>query len=414
MILGTGTDIVEISRIKDLCGNTRFMEKMFTFKEREYLKQKGPESTAGYFCAKEATSKALGTGFSGFKFTDIEIIKKEGVPLILLHGNAFNIACSMGIKEIHISISHCRNYATAIAIAEGKEELITTGNIDLCKIAKEEYPMSIFKVRAKDGHKGDYGKIGIIGGSDQMSGALVLAARAAFRSGAGLVTCVIPKAILDRVGSLIIEATYIVCKDKAGFIDLTNEELDKVIQSCDVLGFGVGIGRTEEIKNALKYIIEHCPKPLVIDADGLFALAELKACLKRAEGKIILTPHRGEMARLLGCDISYVNKNPLEAAENFAKEFNCIVLLKGANTIVTDGAKSYINKTGNPGMASGGSGDVLTGIISSFIGQGYEVFDAAALGAYLHGLAGDNAYKRYGYGLTARDIIDFLGICLKG
>jgi hydroxyethylthiazole kinase-like uncharacterized protein yjeF len=414
MILGTGTDIIEISRIRDVASSTRFMEKMFTINEIEYLKLKGPESTAGYFCAKEATSKALGTGFSGFKFTDIEIIKKDGAPSILLHGNAFKIALSKGINEVHVSISHSRNYATAIAIAEGKYESDISESSDFCEASKDEYPMSIFKARNKNSHKGDYGKVGIIGGCDNMSGALILAARAALRSGAGLVTCVIPKVILGRVGSLVVEATYITCKDRDGYIILDKETLDNVIEKSNVLGFGVGIGRTEEIKNALVYIIEHCTKPIVIDADGLNALAEVKDCLKRSKGKIILTPHCGEMARLLNGDINIIKEDPLKVAKNFAKEYNCILLLKGSNTIVTDGDKVYINKTGNPGMASGGSGDVLTGIISSLIGQGYDEFDAAALGAYLHGIAGDNAYRKYGYGLTAGDIIDFLGIYLKG
>jgi ADP-dependent NAD(P)H-hydrate dehydratase / NAD(P)H-hydrate epimerase len=122
----------------------------------------------------------------------------------------------------------------------------------------------------------------------------------------------------------------------------------------------------------------------------------------------------GEMAKLTNLDIEYINCNKQEVAMDFAKEYNCIVLLKGANTIVTDGNKIYVNTTGNPGMASGGSGDALTGIIVSLIGQGYSAFDSAALGAYLHGMAGDRAFSQYGYGLIASDIIDCIGNYLKG
>jgi hydroxyethylthiazole kinase-like uncharacterized protein yjeF len=414
MILGTGTDIIEISRIKNIYNNSRFLEKMFNINEIEYLKLKGSESTAGYFCAKEAVSKALGTGFSGFKFTDIEIIKKAGAPFVLLHGRALEIARSRGIIEIYVSISHSRNYATAIAVAEGDSRLSIIGNTNLCAEAKSDYPMSIFKKRNIDSHKGDFGKVFIVGGSYNMSGAVILATKAALRVGAGLVTCVIPKSIIDRVGSSVIESTYHACSEKDGYIELSNEEIDSIIQKCDVIGFGVGIGRTSGVKKALSYLLENSNKPVVVDADGLSVLAGMKGCLKCAKTKIILTPHVGEMARLLDVDVNYVNNNRIETAKNFAKEYNCIVLLKGSNTIVTNGSRVYINKTGNPGMASGGSGDVLTGIITGLIGQGYDTFDAAALGAYLHGIAGDDAYKRYGYGLTAGDIIDFIGIYLKG
>jgi holo-[acyl-carrier protein] synthase len=120
MILGIGTDIIEIFRIEKLIKNTNFMGKFFTESERLYLEKKGPESTAGYFSAKEAVVKAIGTGFSGFKFTDVEIIKKNSVPHVELHGKAKNIANERGIEKIHVSISHCKSYATAVAVAEGK------------------------------------------------------------------------------------------------------------------------------------------------------------------------------------------------------------------------------------------------------------------------------------------------------
>ncbi|SKA87955.1 holo-[acyl-carrier-protein] synthase [Caloramator quimbayensis] len=119
MIIGVGTDIIEINRIEKLINNTRFMEKFFTSGEREYLKIKKAESAAGYFCAKEAISKALGTGFSGIKFTDIEIIKVNSAPKVLLHGKALDIANKMGIKNINVSISHCKEYAVSCAVAEG-------------------------------------------------------------------------------------------------------------------------------------------------------------------------------------------------------------------------------------------------------------------------------------------------------
>ncbi|WDC85913.1 NAD(P)H-hydrate dehydratase [Caloramator sp. mosi_1] len=159
----------------------------------------------------------------------------------------------------------------------------------------------------------------------------------------------------------------------------------------------------------MSYLLEKSTKPLVIDADGLNMLLSIKARLKTKKCQVVLTPHPGEFSRLTGLDVEYINKNRVDVAVNFAKEYGCILLLKGASTVVTDGDRVYINTTGNPGMATGGSGDVLTGIILSLIGQGYAPYDAALLGAYIHGCAGDLAYKKYGNGLVASDIIEYIG-----
>lgn len=416
MILGTGIDILEISRIRKLIENDKFYEKMFTEAEISFLKQRAPESTAGYFCAKEAVSKALGTGFSGFKFTDIEILKRNSAPYVILHGNALEIAAQKKIKHISISISHCKEYASAIAIAEGIDEL--TGSAVSCDARTKDiscdYPASILKKRDLDCHKGDFGRVYVIGGSFNMSGAVILTAKAAIRTGAGLVTCVIPKSIIDRVGSNVVEATYLPCDEIEGLVSLSNIDINRIIERSDAIAIGVGIGISNNIANSLKYLIKNSTKPLVIDADAITMLASFRDCLLNAGCEIVLTPHPGEMARLIQKDIDYVNNNRLEVAKSFAKKYNCIVLLKGYKTIVTDGNKVYINTTGNPGMATGGSGDVLTGIITSLIGQGYGALDAATLGAYIHGSAGDMAFKRFGYGLTAGDITDFIGIYLKG
>lgn len=412
MIISTGIDIIEISRIEKNAKNQRFLKKLFTEIEMQYLGSKNIESTAGYFCAKEAVAKALGTGFSGFLFTDIEIVKKDKAPYVVLHGNAKKIAFEKQIECIHISISHCNEYATAIALAEGSERAEKL-NLNY-KIQKNMYPLSIIKKRSSDSHKGDYGKLFIVGGNKNMSGAIILATKASLRSGVGLVTCVIPECILDRVGNQVIEATYLACPELEGFIELSEKDLDLIQTRADVVAFGVGLGKTKGLKENLKYLLKTNIKPMVIDADGINMLADIKSDLKNHNGDIVLTPHTGEMANLIGRDIAFVNENRLEVAKKFAFEYNCILLLKGSNTIVTNGTRVYVNETGNPGMATGGSGDVLTGVIASLLSQGYETFDAAALGACVHGMAGDMAYEKYGNGLIAGDIIDFLGICLKG
>ncbi|WP_203636195.1 NAD(P)H-hydrate dehydratase [Thermobrachium celere] len=248
-----------------------------------------------------------------------------------------------------------------------------------------------------------------MGGCYYMSGAVTLAAKSALRTGSGIVTCVVQGSIVDRIASFLPEATYKVCGETDGYITLKNEDVDEIIKNYDAVAIGVGLGKNQNFISSLSYILENSTKPLIIDADGLNLLCSIKEKLNIKKCPIILTPHPGEFSRLTGLSIDYINKNRVEVALKFAKEYECIVLLKGASTVVTDGEMVYINTTGNTGMATGGSGDVLTGIILSLVGQGYSPYDAAVLGAYLHGAAGDWAYKKYGNGLVASDIIEYIG-----
>lgn len=277
----------------------------------------------------------------------------------------------------------------------------------------ENYPIDMLRVRDRDTHKGDYGRVYILGGSYNMSGAVILGAKAAMRSGCGLVTCVIPKSIIDRVGSCAIESTYIPVEEIDGCINPSRDEIDKIMDKADAIAIGPGMGRANHLKNIIKYLLENYNKYMVIDADGINMIRDEKQSLIKARAEIVLTPHAGEMAGLTGLDVSYINQNRVAAAKKFALEYNCTFILKGSGTVVTDGKRTYINTTGNPGMAAGGSGDVLTGITASFLAQGYEPYKAAAISSYLHGLAGDRAYESYGFGLTAGDIINHMGESLK-
>lgn len=300
-------------------------------------------------------------------------------------------------------------YVSGISIPKQcikKQGIITYSNY-------ENYPIDMLKARNMDTHKGDYGRVYILGGSYNMSGAVILGAKAAMRSGCGLVTCVIPKSIIDRVGSCVIESTYIPVEEIDGCINPSKDEIDKVIDKADAIAIGPGLGRSDHLKNIIKYTLENYNKYMVIDADGINMIKDEKQSLIKSKAKIVLTPHVGEMAGLTGLDVSYINQNRVDAAKKFALEYGCILILKGASTVVTDGKRTYINTTGNPGMASGGSGDVLTGITVSFLAQGYEPYKAAVISSYLHGLAGNRAYERYGFGLTAGDIINYMGESLK-
>ena len=268
------------------------------------------------------------------------------------------------------------------------------------------------KPRAVDSHKGDYGKVCIIAGSVGMSGAAALAGRSALRAGAGLVRVATPKSILPIVASIEPSFTTIALpEDSAGRISAKaiNIILEAVAEN-DVMAFGPGIGTSGALRFILKNLLDQQNLRLVIDADGLNNLASLKNWPARLKAKLILTPHPGEMRRLWsGLLREELPADRQQQALQLSQRTNAIVVLKGAGTVVTDGDKVYINKTGNPGMATAGSGDVLTGIITALLGQGLNYFDAAVLGVYLHGLAGDIAAEKFGrVSLMATDIIDSL------
>ena len=266
--------------------------------------------------------------------------------------------------------------------------------------------------RAIDGHKGDYGKVCIIAGSVGMSGAAALAGRSALRAGAGLVRVATPKSILPIVASIEPSFTTIALpEDSLGRISAKaiNIILEAVAEN-DVMAFGPGIGTSGALRSILETLLEQQMLRLIIDADGLNNLAGIKNWPARLKAKLILTPHPGEMKRLWsGLLREELPADRQEQAIQLAKRTNAIVVLKGAGTVVTDGEKVYINKTGNPGMATAGSGDVLTGIITALLGQGLSNFDAAVLGVYIHGSAGDVAAQKLGQtSLIATDIIDSL------
>jgi len=266
--------------------------------------------------------------------------------------------------------------------------------------------------RAVDAHKGNFGKVCIIAGSVGMSGAAALAGRSALRAGAGLVRVATPKSILPIVASIEPSFTTIsLAEDSAGRISAKaiNVIVDAVGEN-DVLAFGPGIGISQGLRSILEMLLEQEHLPLVVDADGLNNLSRIKDWPTKLKANLILTPHPGEIKRLW----SSVFREQLpfdrqQQAGQLAQRTKSIVVLKGAGTVISDGEKVYINQTGNAGMATAGSGDVLTGVITALIGQGLTNFDAAVLGVYVHGLAGDIAAERYGQvSLMATDIIESL------
>jgi len=268
------------------------------------------------------------------------------------------------------------------------------------------------KSRKPDSHKGDFGRVCIIAGSLGMSGAAALAGRSALRAGAGLVRVATPKSVLAIVAAIEPSFTTIpLAEDSAGRISAKaiNTILDAAGEN-DCLAFGPGVGVSGALRTVLEALLGQEKLKLIIDADGLNNLALIKDWPAKTKGGLIVTPHPGEMKRLW----SGLFREPLpperqNQAAQLAHRSKTVVVLKGAGTVVTDGQKVYINKTGNPGMATAGSGDVLTGVMTALLGQGLSSFDAAVLAVYIHGLAGDIAAERTGQiSLIATDIIQSL------
>ena len=266
--------------------------------------------------------------------------------------------------------------------------------------------------RYADTHKGSYGHVLAVAGARGKTGAAILSCRAAMRAGAGLVTLAAPRALNSIfAGSLVEVMTEPLGDDSSEQLEmLTDGDWRRLLERKNVLLFGPGIGVSDATRHAMCWLLRNLSLPWVIDADGLNNLALELDRLRHAKTPPILTPHPGEMARLIGKDTATVNADRIEIARDFAVAHHCHLILKGARTVVaTADGKIFINPTGNPGMASGGMGDVLAGIIAALLGQGLSAADAMKLGVYLHGYIGDRVAESRGpIGLLASDIVDGL------
>ena len=275
----------------------------------------------------------------------------------------------------------------------------------------DHYVKNCLPFRAKDAHKGNCGRVSVIAGSQGLTGAAALATTGALRSGAGLVTLGIAASLHNLME---IKLTEVMTKPwpeiVGGAIGLKAlPYMEELAGQSDVSLIGPGLGRHEETKSVVKQFVKGACRPLVIDADALVALADEIDILQQTEALSVLTPHPGEMAILTGLTVEEISQDRLYVARQAAIDWASIVVLKGAGTIVAfpDG-EAFINPTGNPGMATGGTGDVLAGIIAGFIAQGLSSHDAAVAGVYVHGLAGDMAIAGGMIGMTATDLVSFI------
>lgn len=246
--------------------------------------------------------------------------------------------------------------------------------------------------RPAKSHKGSFGKVLVVAGSEMMSGACYLAAKAAYSVGAGLVRVVSTENNREILLSSLPEILF-----------STRDELAEGVDWADVVVIGPGIGLTEEAEDMVRYVLENAPVPTVIDGDGIRILSKVTDCVT---DNFVLTPHVKEMSYLTGMSITELQRDILGTTVDTAQQWGCIVVQKDARTVVSDGTEGYINLCGNSGMATGGSGDVLAGVVGGLLGQGLEPFAAAKLGVYLHGLAGDEMLGERGtYGMMASDLI---------
>ena len=396
-----GIDIIEIERIQNAVLNKNgFLERVFTPKEIEYFRKNGCryETLAGFFAVKEALSKYLGTGIRGIKFSDIETEHDEyGAPFV----------CCMGRRaEVSVSISHNRTTAVAVVCGDDCEE-ICVRNEEMTKLLPK---------RAEDANKGSCGKVFITAGSRGMTGAAYLAARAALRCGSGLVTVGTPESEQRVLACKLTEAMTVALPCKDGIISRDAAfEIVKRCKGADAAVIGPGLGRSRDIMTVIEELVKAYDKTLIIDADGINALSENIDILSEKKCSVILTPHPGEMSRLTGLAIDEIQADRENIAKDFAEKSGAVVVLKGKGTVIAapDGRIS-VNETGNCGMATGGTGDVLSGVIASFAAQGLEPFEAARLGVYIHGRAGDIAKDCIGiHGLLAGDVAEALPKAIK-
>jgi len=274
--------------------------------------------------------------------------------------------------------------------------------------------------RKSNTHKGSYGRVLVLAGSPGLTGAACLCSKAALRSGSGIVTLGVPQSlnpVMEAKLTCVMTHPLPETKDHT----LSNKgkmEIKELCESHDIVALGPGLSQQPETKKLILWLIKNIDSDMVVDADGLNALADDVKVLHKIKKNVVLTPHPGEMSRLTGLGAAKdVQKDRLNTASQFVQliqkklsnERRLILVLKGDKTIVADSGKVYVNRTGNPGMATAGAGDVLTGIIASLIGQGHDVFDASQLGVYVHGLAGDIAANKKGeLSMIASDIIEYL------
>ncbi|MBI2343609.1 MAG: NAD(P)H-hydrate dehydratase [Deltaproteobacteria bacterium] len=317
---------------------------------------------------------------------------------------------TFGLPKLGHLLGEAADYVGRLHIVDiGIPSALVTALADVPVINGPEVFAAHWPARRRESHKGDYGAALVIAGSRQMPGAGYMASRAALRMGCGTVTYALPEQAYTRFDLSAVEVMMAPCADDGSgfFTPASLSALRAVLQRKEAIAIGPGVGREEATRALFLQLLPHCASPLVVDADALWALADAPSVWSRIKVPWSITPHPGEMARLMGITTEAVQHDRLAVARTCAERTGAIVVLKGARTVIAapDGSV-WINPTGNSGMATAGSGDVLTGMIVGLLAQGMATDHAAAAAVYLHGIAGDLAIQQQGEeGLIAADLI---------
>ncbi len=410
-MINCGVDLVSVSHMERCLKNPRFQTRVFSAEEQEMLKDlsdiRRAESAAANFAAKEAFAKALGTGVRGFSLSEISVLRRpNGAPYLLCSGKAKQLLEQRRCTA-SVTLSHDGGMACAVVLLQKKEasSLPALAPERIQRLQKRfgpsfsggtpitpELVRSLFPHRAPDSHKGSYGKLTILAGCKNYRGAAALCTHAALRSGAGVITLASVEPVIQAVAAKLYEPVYhpLAMDDNGTISALALPELSELAQTSSAFLLGCGLGISESTQTLTEQLVQTISCPLILDADGINCAARRIDILRTAKGSLILTPHLGEMSRLCGKPISEIKADPISTAKEFAAEYRAVVVLKDAVTVIAlpDG-RVYLNTTGNAGMARGGSGDVLAGMIAAFAAQGLEPGAAAVCGVYLHGAAGD-------------------------
>ncbi len=377
----------------------------------------------------------FGTGFRGQARGEaaelINAINRTGTPVLAVDipsgvsadtgsadGAAIRAAATitMGLPKVGLLVFPGADLAGSIFVADiGYPGTLSSDSSVPTHLVTSEMVRALLPVRRPDSHKGDYGRILIVAGSVGFTGAAVLATQGALRSGAGLVTLAVPKSVYPIIASHVIEGMPTPLQDSQGALTAgALKQLQTLLRSSDVVAAGPGLSQAAGVRHVIQGLLGS-GKPMVLDADGLNVTAGRAKMLSKAAAPLVITPHPGELGRLLDLPATKIQEDRLTAARSAAKRFKCTVLLKGARTVVaTSAGEAYIVPTGNPGLATGGMGDVLTGAIASLIGQGLDPISAAYCGAYLHGLAADLIASERGMaGMLASEVADHLPVAIE-
>ncbi|MFP4457097.1 MAG: NAD(P)H-hydrate dehydratase [Halanaerobiales bacterium] len=409
---------------------SKMLNKIYFLNELDLLKSQLKDSDL-------VIDALFGTGFKGriegYLAEVVDLIISSGKIILsadlpsgieantgLIDGSCIkaNYTVTFGLSKIGLHLDQSRKFVGELEVADISlpRELLDTNSLKNNLITKD-MARKVVPKRKIDSHKNNYGHLLVIGGSKNMLGAIELTAQAALKSGTGLVTLVTPKSILNRLVWPEIMTKGLCDKNLGYILSDSYSEIEHLLKKSTVMAIGPGMGRHPETREFMKKILHNSKKQLILDADGINLLSELSIDILNfvSNNKMIITPHLKEMSRLTNLSVSEISMNKVNVAKKYSNLWNILVILKGASTVIASPSGDvYISNKGNPGMATAGSGDVLTGIIGSLLAQGLPRKSAAVLGVYLHGTAGDLAKEKLGeYSLIASDLIKYIPKAFK-